>query len=309
MKYTIKTLILLILIISFSCKKDNNSINIGIKSKEFTIKKTDSTSYNIKLEKDKFYSFTIMQKGIDITVTLKDNKNNIIEEKDSPNGINGAEQFYFFCTKSDNYNLNITPFNEEENSEKGEYTIEILEISKETNLILPKEKYIKDFQIFKKIYEKANAGLYKYHTKKEVDSVFLISKKNINNNTTFREFYKLIWNVIDYTGSCHNSLDYPENVNILLHREKIYFPFPLKHIEGKLYSNLTYKEIPQGSEIVSVNGIIAKDFLNKIAHYISTDGFNKTGKYAFIETSTLAKIIYYAFGKQDSFTIEFIKKI
>lgn len=44
------------------------------------------------------------------------------------------------------------------------------------------EKLIKDYDIFCNIFEKANAGLYKYHSKKEIDSVFAANRNLITQN-------------------------------------------------------------------------------------------------------------------------------
>jgi len=252
-----------------------------------------------------------MQKGIDVELYLKNSNQKVLKYQDSPNGKNGPEKFYFYCEKTDNYSLQIKPFDDNENSDRGNYDIKIIENSKETNLKLNKKEYLNDFKTFKEIFEKANAGLYKYHKKQQVDSVFSSNKKKISNKTTYREFYNLLWNVIDYTGSCHNSLEIPEKLEILLNRKSIYFPFPLKFIEGKLYLNIDYKDITAGTEILSVNGIKSAQFSESISHFNSTDGFNKTGKFAFIETSMLPTYIYNAFGEQDVFEIEFIleKKI
>ncbi|CAM4390299.1 S41 family peptidase [Zobellia nedashkovskayae] len=175
---------------------------------------------------------------------------------------------------------------------------------KKTNS-LSKIEMLDDFKIFQSIYEKANAGLYKYQNKTKIDSVFLSNKKKINNNTTYREFYNILWNVIDYTGSCHNNLHYEETREEKLKKQNVFFPLPLKHLNDKLYTNFKYKDIPVGSQIISVNDIPEKEFSKLISKYASTDGFNTTGKYAFIETSFLGYYIYYAFGEQKQFSIKY----
>ena len=164
---------------------------------------------------------------------------------------------------------------------------------------------LKDFDLFKRIYEKANAGLYKYHSKQEIDSVFRVSRKRIQNQTSYREFYNIIWDVIDFTGSCHNDLNYPDSLNRELRKQKVFFPLPLKYLNNKLYSNREYENIPAGSEILSVNGIPVNDFAKEISRFTSTDGYNLTGKYAFLETRMLFFYIYLAYGEQDSFSIHY----
>ncbi|MXN93247.1 peptidase S41 [Flavobacterium sp. Sd200] len=172
---------------------------------------------------------------------------------------------------------------------------------------LPTEKLIEDYDIFQSIFEKANAGLYKYHLKKEIDSAFSTNRKLINNKTTYREFYNIIWNVIDYTGSSHNRLTYPDSFDKALSKQKIFFPIPLKYLNGKLYSISDSVQIPLGSEILSVNKINAEQFSKGVSKYMSTDGHNLTGKYAFLETDWLPFYVYLAYGEQTDFIIEYKK--
>ena len=255
--------------------------------------------------KDKFYSFKINQKGIDLVVYLVNSKNEIVKEKDSPNGNNGPEQFYYYCENQDEYQLQIKPLNENESSFEGKYSIEISEVSTETKISMDKSECLEDFKTFQEIFEKANSGLYRYHSKNEVDSIFSINKSKINGETTYLEFYNLIWNVIDYTGSCHNNLKLPEYLKTLLIKKNIFFPIPLKYIEGKLYSNIESDDIPTGAEIISINKIDATQFANQISRLRSTDGFNQTSKYNFIQTNWAPFYIYKTYGEKDEFTIKY----
>jgi len=296
---------LLLIVLFHSCKNNKNILSVGEAPQDFSIMKTDSAEYNVELIKDKFYSFKIDQKGIDVVVYLVNSKNEIVVEKDSPYGSNGPEQFYYFCESQDEYKLQIKPFNEDVNPAEGKYSIEISEVSTETNIVLEKSEYLEDFQIFRAIYEEANSGLYRYHSKQEVDSVFALSKLKINDEISYREFYGLIWDVIDFTGSCHNNLFYPKSLNIPLRRKKVFFPLPLKHINDKLFSNLDYKDIPAGREIISINGLSAEKFVTTVSKFRSSDGFNKTSKYAFINTSAVSTYIFYALGEKDEFIIKY----
>lgn len=165
--------------------------------------------------------------------------------------------------------------------------------------------YQQDFDVFREIFEKGNAGLYKYHSKQQTDSVFDDNRQRITGKTSYRDFYNILWNVIDYTGSCHNKLAYPDSLDKAISRQKIFFPLPLKHISGKLYSTSSLTTIPFGSEIVSVNGEDAATFAQKSARYLSTDGHNTTGKFAFLETDWLPFYVYLAYGEQKSFSVKY----
>lgn len=179
------------------------------------------------------------------------------------------------------------------------------ECSAQQNETFSKRQLLKDFDLFQRIYEKANAGLYKYHSKEQTDSVFRANRKSIRKHTSYREFYNIIWKVIDFTGSCHNDLYFPDSLKKELRRQKVFFPLPLKYLDHKLYSNLEYENIPAGSEILSINGIPASDFAAEVSKYTSTDGHNLTGKLAFLETKLLPFYVYLAYGASDPFAIAF----
>ncbi len=173
---------------------------------------------------------------------------------------------------------------------------------------LSKEQLYQDFEILRSTFLQANSGLYKYRTKESIDSIFSTIKKQIHSNMSYRNFYNLLWKVIDYTGSCHNTLRYPDSLDKALNQQKIFFPIPLKHINGKLFTNLKHDNIPLGSEIISINTIPQHQFSKLISNYVSTDGFNKTGKFASIDTDWLAFYIYLAIGEQSQFTIKYKSK-
>ena len=168
---------------------------------------------------------------------------------------------------------------------------------------ISKRQLLKDYDLFRRIYEKANAGLYKYHSREMIDSTFRVNRKRIQNGTSYREFYTVLWNVIDFTGSCHNDLTYPDSLKSTLQAQKIFFPLPLKFLAHKLYANCTVEGIPLGSEILSVNGVDAKTVAAEVSRFLSTDGSNITGKYTFLETKALFLNYYYAYGPQTTFEV------
>lgn len=172
---------------------------------------------------------------------------------------------------------------------------------------IPVQKLTEDYDVFRAVFESANAGIYKYHSKREVDSVFSANRERITKKTSYRDFYSIVWDVIDFTGSCHNGLSYPDSLDKAISSKKIFFPVPLKWLSGKLYSNFENPELPLGSEILSVNQTDVKVFAKNISKYLSTDGHNTTGKYAFLETDWLPFYIYLATGEQAKFRVKYQK--
>jgi len=92
--------------------------------------------YKVKLEKDQFAFFKLMQKGVDMKITTYDLKGDKIEEFDSPNGKNGPELFTIISNDKGDYIIEVYPFDEKE--PKGLYEITVMEIKPKA--VLPNDQ-------------------------------------------------------------------------------------------------------------------------------------------------------------------------
>jgi hypothetical protein len=168
-----------------------------------------------------------------------------------------------------------------------------------------KKKMHKDFNIFKNIRLTANSGLYKYRSKQEIDSVYNWADKQIDNSSTYREFYNIICQLTDFEGSLHNDTGLPEKLNQSLKNEKSgYFPYPIKWIEGKWILNYNEGKIPLGSEIISINNEKIDDIVKNLYKYYTTDGVNTTGKTIGINRG-FSRYYRLNYGSSDSFKVTF----
>ncbi|GGG44188.1 S41 family peptidase [Bizionia arctica] len=141
------------------------------------------------------------------------------------------------------------------------------------------KKMRKDLELFKNIRVTTNSGLYKYRTSQEIDSIYNWAAKQINNSSTYRDFYNIISQLTDFEGSLHNDTSMSEKLNQSLKTEKSgYFPYPVKWIEGKWIMNYENEKIPLGSEIISINNEKIEVVIKDLYKYYTTDGINKTGK-------------------------------
>lgn len=169
------------------------------------------------------------------------------------------------------------------------------------------KKMKKDLIVFKEIRQKVNSGLYKYRTKKQLDSIYNWAENEINNLSTFKDFYNIIAKLTDYEGSLHNNTYLPNKKWENLKKEKSgYFPLPIKWIAGKWIVNSINAEIPLGAEIISVNDILISNLISGLGKYYTTDGINLTGKRLGIRTH-FAKYFRLEYGLQDDFNITFKK--
>lgn len=137
----------------------------------------------------------------------------------------------------------------------------------------------KDLKLFKEIRLKANSGLYTYRTPEQIDSIYTWAENEIKKSTTYRDFYLILSQLTDFEGSLHNGMYWSDKLRESLKKESYgYFPLPLKVIEGKLLVNSEGKEIPLGSEIISINAHPSASLLGELGKYYTTDGYNTTGK-------------------------------
>lgn len=137
---------------------------------------------------------------------------------------------------------------------------------------------LNDLSLFKGIFENAHAGLYKYHSRQQIDSIFNYYASQINEETTTLAYYKYLSAVLSYVGSLHDDIYLPSDVKEKLEAERTFFPYPVKMIDGRLLVNTTAAAIPLGAEIVSINGRSIEQILPDLYKYYTTDGVNTTGK-------------------------------
>jgi hypothetical protein len=135
-----------------------------------------------------------------------------------------------------------------------------------------------DLHTFKAILQSAHAGLYKYRSKQQVDSIFEHYGKLINNSTAITAFYKYLSGIMSFIGSLHDDISLPGSMEENIASAKAFFPCPVKLVDGRLLVNADSLPIPAGAEILSVNGRKIKEVIPALYKYYTTDGFNITGK-------------------------------
>lgn len=122
----LKTTVLLI------CLIVSNSSFGQLEKRYLEVGKTISSSttsnekhlYYINLEKDQFVFLKVMQKGVDLQVSVYDVEGDKISDFDSPNGANGQELVQFNSTRKGVYKVEVYPFNEE--ALVGDYDITLV---------------------------------------------------------------------------------------------------------------------------------------------------------------------------------------
>lgn len=170
---------------------------------------------------------------------------------------------------------------------------------------LPQRKMEKDLEIFKNIRIEANSGLYKYRSKKEIDSIYSWAENKVKTIGTYREFYNLICKLTDFEGSLHNNTVLPEKYKSSLKAEQDgYFPYPIKWVDGKWLLNQEGVEVPLGSELISINQGPIDQIIENLHKYYTTDGINTTGKRVGINYN-FGKYYRFNYGLENDFEVAF----
>ncbi|MBO9564381.1 MAG: hypothetical protein J7621_16470, partial [Niastella sp.] len=161
-----------------------------------------------------------------------------------------------------------------------------------------------DFTLYRQILEKAHAGLYKYHSKQQIDSIFNHYQQQIGNKTSLEAFYRHLSSILTYIGSLHDDISLPDSFLDSIVKRAAFFPYPVKVVDQKLLVNASGQSIPMGAEIISINGQPVSSILPHLYKYYTTDGRNITGK--LLGTGKNFPLFYrYEFGPASQFHVTY----
>ncbi len=186
------------------------------------------------------------------------------------------------------------------------------------------ESLQEDFTVLRKILETAHIGLYRYMTKTSADSLFGAQYSQLNRPMTELEFLRIVNPVMTAIRDEHTfvlpSTGYWDSQigqtvysgNSSQSKAKL-FPFFVKIIDQQIYidNNLcSDATIPDGTEIVSVNGKTSKELLATLLPTVHTNGFVETFRYRNLEQFSLTQtynrfMVNYALyiGSPDNFQL------
>jgi hypothetical protein len=173
------------------------------------------------------------------------------------------------------------------------------------NKLLSSVEMKQDLLLFKNIREKTNSGLYVYRTKKQVDSIYQWAFREIKKPLRALDFYKIILQLTDFEGSCHNYTEPESGLLNYLNRQRGFFPYALKYVEGKMIFNSIAAQIPVGARILSINGIPDTTLMQSFYKYMPADGYTQTEKLSGSVNRSYGIRYLLEYGIKDSFVITF----
>ncbi|NEU07637.1 serine hydrolase [Flavihumibacter sp. R14] len=139
MKYP-KLLIATVLLLALQLGQIQAQIQKGKLAENVTITSElapgERHQYKVRLDKDRFAFFRLMQQGVDVMVTTYKANGEKIESFDSPNGKQGPELFTLTSDEAADYMIEVAPF--DKNEPRGKYELKIEKISRAA--VSPSEK-------------------------------------------------------------------------------------------------------------------------------------------------------------------------
>lgn len=173
------------------------------------------------------------------------------------------------------------------------------------NHLFNRAQVLADLTRLQRLKEAADAGLYKYHSKYQIDSAFSAARAQVTKSLTAVEVYRLVVGLTDFEGSLHNDTFLPDSVARSLHAAAAFFPYPLKEVAGQVILNTAQAPLPLGSRLVSLNNISAVRLVRELGKYYTTDGFNKTGKRVGF-AADFPEYYYLEYGPQTAFRVRYL---
>ncbi|GEJ43653.1 S41 family peptidase [Chryseobacterium sp. ON_d1] len=256
------------------------------------IKPGDTVKYLPQSHKPSWISIQSADANLGVALLMDGKK---IKEQDDSRGIKSIERLYFTPEKGKKYEVKIWAKSYLEKSKAVKVTITESKNVPVLNGQFTSDQFVEDLRTFRSIREKANSGLYVYRNKKQIDSIYQQAEEKARNSKNIFDFYKVITQLTGFEGSCHNYTDLPNHASYYLTQKPEYLPITLKNIDGRLLQDSKDTAVPLGAEILSINGVSAKQMIRRFSQYYFSDGYSMPYK----ETTGFER------GMLDKFYIEF----
>lgn len=281
------------------------SLHAG-KTKTETIAKSDTLRFLIRPQTGKIYTLDVEQRGIDIAMHVQSLKGRKIASMDSPNGMYGPESIRYEAVDDSAIVVLIAPLPDSANAARGKVSLRFTE--KKTSLgdinpVLTPKQMRRDLKVFLQIRQQVNSGFLRYRSKAFMDSLYADAGRRSSRPMRLTEFYKIVMDLTDAEGSCHNNTYLPEEPLAYLPADRGFFPYYLRYVDSQMLMNHDGEPIPLGARILSINGHPDTVLMRRFSKYLPTDGYNETAKRKFSVDGAYGWRYPLEFGVQDSFRI------
>jgi hypothetical protein len=135
----------------------------------------------------------------------------------------------------------------------------------------PAKHFMADFEVFRKVIEKAHPSLNTYLSKQRGRYLFDSIYSTLEGEVTLREFYNKLCFLTNAIGCAHTAISLPGHIIDTLYNRPLFFPEPMIMIGGRLLVN-SDESLAHGTEILSINGLQTKEILSRLSFYNPVDG-------------------------------------
>src|SRR5688572_98020 len=112
-----------------------------------------------------------------------------------------------------------------------------------------------DFFIFRTALEESHPGLYTFHTKNHMDSVFNFAFHELDKAKTETELVRILAKAVGQIGCGHTAVTGSEDFwDLFVLQDSVLFPLQVRFIDKKMYvrEDLSLSGIPIGTEVLAV---------------------------------------------------------
>jgi len=169
-----------------------------------------------------------------------------------------------------------------------------------------KDKVLEDMGTLKTVLEESHYDAFAYTTRKDFEATYNSLKNQIQQDSlSLLQTTNLFQQLSSTVNNGHTYIDFPAQSYIgYLQSGGTLFPLEIAFENGKSYVRKNWSEdseIAVGAEIVSIDGELMDEIINKIYPYISAE--RPYFKNAKIEFYSFPRYHWQVFGMQDSFDI------
>jgi hypothetical protein len=172
-----------------------------------------------------------------------------------------------------------------------------------------------DFNVFRTSIREMHVGWNWFITPERFNAICDSVYSSFADNAETEQFYLKVRYCMAALKHGHDGVNMTNNeggVNFKMNalpKSRKHLPFVLKYLGEKLYiinNCSTNKQITNGSEIISVNGISVKDLSKEFCQYVFANGRNTTFKYQVLGYYFQFQYLLQTLHPSDTYTIEII---
>jgi C-terminal processing protease CtpA/Prc len=163
-----------------------------------------------------------------------------------------------------------------------------------------------DFRIMRHALEQAHGGIYRYTSKAEMDRTFERALQKIDHPMTDLEFWRLVAPVVAHIKCGHTSIRLPKTLQTQMETTIPRFPLIISVLGARIYISQDLVKADshlEGSELVSINDVPAKNLLNTFRTVVTGDGNTSKAKDYRISHYGWFLDLLYAFGIESPFRV------